>query len=81
MPQELRIPVSRFKAHCLRLLDEVSKRKLRLIVTKRGKPLARIEAADQEPLDVHGWLKGTVKVRGDLTAPLDVDWDALGESP
>ena len=80
MPEELRISVSQFKARRLRLLDELSWRRLRLLITKRGKPLARVEAADRAPLNVHGWLKGTARVSGDLTEPVGADWQVLDDS-
>ena len=77
MPEELRIPVSQFKARCLRLMEEVGNNRLRLLVTKRGKPLARIEPPDRETAKIHGWLRGSVKITGDLTEPTGTDWDAL----
>jgi prevent-host-death family protein len=40
------IPVSEFKARCLALLDEVSETGVTLVVTKRGKPVARVVPAE-----------------------------------
>ena len=37
------IPASEFKAKCLALLDEVAETGETIIVTKRGKPVARVE--------------------------------------
>ena len=36
------IPATRFKAECLQLLDEVADSGETIIVTKRGKPVARL---------------------------------------
>lgn len=77
MPAELKISVSEFKARCLGLLDEVSRRRLRLIVTKRGKPIARVEPPEGGAVSVYGCMKDTVEIVGDLTEPLDVKWEAL----
>lgn len=51
------IKASEFKAKCLALLDDVAEKRETLIVTKRGKPVARIVPAEDPPS-----LLGTVKV-------------------
>lgn len=43
------IPAGRFKAQCLKLLDEVAESGVSIVVTKRGKPVARIEAIEAPP--------------------------------
>ena len=40
---ERTIPASRFKAQCLALLDEVAESGVAIVVTKHGKPVARLE--------------------------------------
>ncbi len=49
------IPAARFKAQCLRLLDEVAETGETIVVTKRGKPVAKVEPVDEPPS-----LKGSV---------------------
>lgn len=49
------IPAGRFKAQCLRLLDEVAETGETIVVTKRGKPVAKIEPIADPPS-----LKGSV---------------------
>jgi prevent-host-death family protein len=49
------IPAAQFKARCLKLLDEVAETGETIVVTKRGKPVARIEPAAEPPS-----LKGSV---------------------
>ncbi len=69
------ISASRFKAQCLALLDEVAATGRPLVVTKHGKPLARVVPFDPPPS-----LRGSVEVlvdEDDLLAPLDVRWDAV----
>lgn len=67
------IPAARFKAECLALLDRVHDRGEALIVTKRGKPVARVvPIVTEEPRS----LLGSVHVVGDLLAPLDEEWHA-----
>jgi prevent-host-death family protein len=49
------IPAGRFKAQCLRLLDEVAETGETIVVTKRGKAVAKVEPVDEPPS-----LKGSV---------------------
>lgn len=68
------ISASRFKAQCLALLDDVALTGEELVVTKRGRPIARVVAID-EPKPLAGSV--TFHVSDDeLVAPLDVAWDA-----
>jgi prevent-host-death family protein len=43
------IPAGRFKAQCLKLLDEVAATGETIIVTKRGKPVAKVEPVEEPP--------------------------------
>jgi len=50
-----------FKAHCLRILDEVDRTRQSVTVTKRGRPVAELHpVAKQERRSILGALKGTV---------------------
>jgi prevent-host-death family protein len=46
-----------FKAKCLKLLDEVAETRQPLIITKHGKPLARLVPIETE-IDLFGALRG-----------------------
>lgn len=70
---EVTISASEFKARCLTLFDQLADRKLRrVIVTKRGKPVAELVPPSQQVPDPWGALRGTVTVAPgvDLTAPI-----------
>jgi prevent-host-death family protein len=68
------ISASRFKAQCLALLDDVALTGEEIVVTKRGRPVARVVAI-AEPQALAGSV--TFHVPDDeLIAPLDVAWDA-----
>jgi len=73
------IPISEFKANCLEIMRAVEQRKLpRVIVTRRGKPVAELSAMPSATSGLHGCLKGRAKGPPgfDLTKPiLDVPWD------
>jgi prevent-host-death family protein len=69
------ISASRFKAECLRLMDEIAASGNGIVVTKRGKPLVRVVAIEPAPS-----LSGSVTVLVDddeLVAPVDEHWDAV----
>jgi prevent-host-death family protein len=55
------IPTSEFKANCLRLMDEVARRRQPIVITKRGKPIAKLVAIDDKPIDRFGYMAGTIK--------------------
>lgn len=72
------IAAGEFKAKCLSLMDQVQKTKKPIIITKRGRPIAKLSAMDAEEGDFFGCMKDSVKITGDIISPIDVDWDANG---
>jgi prevent-host-death family protein len=74
------IPAGHFKQHCLRLLDEVAESGESIVITKRGRPVARlgpVGAARHE--DWRGALRDSGRIHGDLVAPATEpeEWEAL----
>jgi prevent-host-death family protein len=61
-----------FKARCLALLDRVAATGEPIVVTKRGRPVARVVPVRAASAPS---LRGSVTVRGDLTAPILDPWD------
>lgn len=68
------VPAAEFKARCLALLDEVSESGCELVVTKRGRPVARIVPVEK-PEPLQGSVIEHVS-EAELIAPLDDAWDA-----
>jgi prevent-host-death family protein len=68
------ITASQFKARCLSLLDDVALTGEEIVVTKRGRPVARLVAID-EPKPLAGSVSFHV-ADDELLAPLDDAWDA-----
>lgn len=65
---------SRFKAECLGLLDEVAETGQELVITKRGRAVARVTPVEEAPS-----LRGSVKFLvpdEKLIAPLGEVWNA-----
>ncbi len=81
MDNELRrITAAEFKANCLRLMDEVAQRRTPIVITKRGKPVAKLVPINEEPIDIFGRMAGTIKICGDIIGPLDVEWTGDAEN-
>jgi prevent-host-death family protein len=70
------ISAQEFRAKCLALLDEVQQTRQEIIVTKRGKPVARVVPIEQGKRDTFGWMKGTGIILGDVISPSGEIWDA-----
>ena len=67
-----------FKARCLQVMDQVNKTKTPVVITKRGKPIARLVPVETEPADGFGCMKGATRIVGDIISPVDVEWEANG---
>lgn len=72
------VPISEFKAKCLSLLDEVSKTRTPLRVTRRGKALADVLPAsfEAEKRSWIGSMSDSVAIIGDIVSPV-IDTEAL----
>ena len=68
-----RIGAAKFKEQCLALLDQLDAEGL--VVTKRGKPVARVLPYDSGEADLIGSLRHKLKVRGDVFTT-GLRWDA-----
>jgi prevent-host-death family protein len=71
--KERLIPAGEFKAKCLALFDEVEHSGRTIVVTKRGRPVARIVPL---PLGKPSSLRGSLVHEDDLLAPIQVRWNA-----
>jgi len=70
------VPATSFKDTCLQLLDRVEQTREEIVVTKYGRPVAKLVAFDPTADHLFGHLAGSVTVHGDIVAPLDESWDA-----
>ena len=64
--KESTLTASEFKAKCLRLLDEVAEQGNSLIITKRGRPVARVAPIEPVRKVLRGSWKGRIKINGDI---------------
>jgi len=59
-----------FKTHCLRVMEEVRRRREAVIITKRGIAVAKLVPTDEPKQDVFGCMAGTAEITGDIEAPV-----------
>ena len=72
MTQSKAIPAGEFKARCLSLLDRVATTGEPLVVTKRGKPVAKVVPIEARSVSD---LKGSVTFHGDIVGPVLDAWE------
>ena len=71
------IGAAKFKEQCLSLLDQLDSEGL--VITKHGKPIARVIRHDREFADCIGSLRGKVEIHGDIMGT-GMRWNANAES-
>lgn len=78
MVHSKKIAAGKFKATCLGLLDEVQTSGQEIIVTKYGKPVAKVVPVDAKNTERWKKLRGSVTYNDDIVKPLGKDvWGDL----
>ena len=74
------MPASKFKAHCLPVMKEVRATREPVLITKRGRPVAKLVPPNTSSDDFIGRLEGIVRVIGDIESPIEPpeSWEVLG---
>lgn len=74
-----RMPAGIFKARCLRVMENVRRYRSPVVITKKGRPVAKLVPADAPPADVFGCMVGMGRIAGDVEAPVGpaTAWEAL----
>jgi prevent-host-death family protein len=67
------IAAAKFKEQCLSLLDHVGPEGI--VITKRGKPVARLIPITNDSASLIGSLRDKIKIKGDIFST-GVKWDA-----
>ena len=73
MIREAEIGAGAFKSLCLKLLDNVALNRESLVITKRGKAVARLVPMPQTS-SLFGAMSGSVMKTGDIVSPLKNEW-------
>lgn len=67
------IGAAKFKEQCLAILDDIDEDGI--VITKRGKPIAKLIPIEAESRDLIGSLRGKLAVTGDILST-GAHWDA-----
>ncbi len=67
------IPAAKFKEQCLALLEQVDPDGI--VITKRGKPVAKLIPLGTDSANLIGSLRGKLKIKGDIMTT-GSQWDA-----
>jgi prevent-host-death family protein len=73
------IAAAEFKARCLTLMDDVHQTREPVVITKRGKPVAKLVPFGNDEREFLGRLEGIIQIVGDIESPVEPPeaWDAL----
>lgn len=63
------VPAGAFKTNCLALMDEVKARRETVVITKHGKPVAKLAPITTDSDEIFGFFQGKGKVTGDVVSP------------
>ena len=74
------MPAGEFKARCLRVMEDVKKYRTPVVITKKGRAVAKLVPPDAPATDVFGCMAGTARIVGDVQAPIVAAgaWEAVG---
>ena len=65
-----KMPAGKFKAQCLAVIDEVSTKHEIVVITKRGRPMAKLVPIIKEDDDIFDFMKGKIQITADIVEPV-----------
>jgi antitoxin (DNA-binding transcriptional repressor) of toxin-antitoxin stability system len=71
------VAAAKFKEQCLSILDHLEPDGI--VITKDGRPVARLLPAERPSADLIGALRGRIRVNGDIEST-GTKWDGRGQS-
>ncbi len=72
MYMTITIAISQFKSHCLEIIDKLQTNQETIIITKRDKPIAKVEVIMTKPnTSLFGILKNKAEIKGDILEPIN----------
>lgn len=75
-PAGERVAAAEFKARCLELMDRVRESGVEYVVTKHGRPVAKlVPIAERRPQPLFGSMKGTVLAYERPLDPIEAEYD------
>jgi prevent-host-death family protein len=70
------VKAGEFKAKCLELMDQVAESGRSIVITKRGRAVAKLVPAAVPPASIFGFAKGSLAIIGEIVSALPGDHGA-----
>ena len=64
------MPAGVFKARCLAVMDEVKRKRESVLITKHGKPVAKLVPAGETDNGIYNFFAGKGEIVGDVVSPV-----------
>jgi len=64
-----KVAAGSFKTNCLAIMDEVQARHETVVITKHGKPVAKLVPVNAEADSIYNFLAGKGSIAGDIVSP------------
>jgi len=64
-----KIAAGDFRTNCFAIMDDVHAGRETVVITKRGKPVAKLVPVDEETDDIYNFLAGKGTISGDIVSP------------
>ena len=73
------ISASEFRTSCFKILDEATRKRRSVVITKRGKPVAKLVPLLPTKASIFGFFAGKGSIKGDLVSPIasPKEWGSL----
>lgn len=70
------IAIAKFKEQCLSIIDRLDTEDV--VITKHGKPVARLIPIERASAELIGCLRGRIQINGDILSTGE-QWESLAE--
>ena len=64
-----KVAAGAFKTNCLAIMDEVQAKHVTVVITKRGRPVAKLVPVNNDTDEIYNFLAGKGTVAGDVVSP------------
>jgi prevent-host-death family protein len=65
-----KMPAGEFKTHCFAVMEKVRETWEPVLITRRGRPVAKLVPVKEKSSKFLGRLQGVVKILGDIESPI-----------
>jgi len=72
----MQLSANEFQSKCLEVIDHAIENHEEVIITKNGKPVIKFVSLEETTPRSFGYLKGSVKIHGDIISPINESWEA-----